>query len=841
VCPGDLVCQEKRCVRPGSRLVCDAEVGSGGSSGSDSSGGSGSSGGSSSLSGAGTGGGTPGHTSGEGGAAGDAGAPGGRSGGAGPAPGGAGADGDFAIVASLPKPPCTDRELRVELAPENGTAPYVWNFVGHDAGLTLTTTGAGAALTGMFASSAEVSVTIRASDASGAVAQRELTLLIHETPVVDTITLASVCSNELYAADLLAHGGDSSSYVWTSDISESTGLAIDGQRLSGHFVSTSDEPSSIELTVRVESDGCSSEPVPLTLLTNADVGTCPRIGITSGDLLVPAPCLGSPYELSFGVTGGEGPFAWHSVATPSGLSFDENDQTVTGVGEAGGTLSVEVKDESTNRTVRRDYVIDEPRDRCWLAYLAPATGTTQLHLFDPLLENRRHFPDVAQAEPVTDFKFSPDGHFVAYRSGVSSAEGRLVLLDLTTLSEQTFSAERATHYSWSLDSGTLAVAFDTDTGRQLGGIDVASVGSSPASHPEITPVLAAVDTELAWFAGSNLAFLTAYGVNDRWPTLGKLTPAGFELAVHYESSFIDDAYLLAGAAGVFVVPAKGKSHYFDAEGSYAVPHENVLIAPRGNFVARAVEGTLEVFRASEASGDDEGESTKHSGCEAVLAWAADGARLACSAPAGTEDELVVFDVDPDTAQISDPVPVRSDRELPPFGATGFARQFAESGARLAFVDERTVYSARVVIGSSFVDFDFDFPPASSPESRVVLGFSPNEQLLLVHRGKHLSLFDLDDDSGERPMALEQLPTGLGCQEDFAAPAGTHCGSERTSKRFAWSPDSTLVAFGTEDGALLVKDLRLLDQSIVRPVAVADDCGADCNAGERFAFQPMNQP
>jgi hypothetical protein len=225
----------------------------------------------------------------------------------------------------------------------------------------------------------------------------------------------------------------------------------------------------------------------------------------------------------------------------------------------------------------------------------------------------------------------------------------------------------------------------------------------------------------------------------------------------------------------------------------------------------------------------------------VLAWAGDGARLACSAPAGAEDGLVVFGVDPDTAQISDPIPVKSDRELPPFGATGLARLFATSGARLAFVDERTVYSARVVVGSSFVDFDYDFPAASSPETNVVLGFSPDEQLLLVHRGKHLSLFDLGDDRGEWSMALEDLPAALGCKEDFAASAGTHCGGDRTGKRFAWSPDSTLVAFGTEGGALLVRDLRLLDQSIVRPVDVASDCGVDCNAGERFAFQPMNQP
>jgi hypothetical protein len=514
------------------------------------------------------------------------------------------------------------------------------------------------------------------------------------------------------------------------------------------------------------------------------------------------------------------------------------------VGEAGGTLSVEVRDESTNRTVRRDYVIDEPRERCWLAYLAPATGSTRLHLFDPLLENRREFPDTSQADPVTDFKFSPDGRFAAYRSGVSSAEGKLVLLDLTTLGEQAFSAERATHYAWSQDSQTLAVAFDTDAGRRLGGIDVASAGSSPQSYPELTPVPAAVDTELSWFAGRNLAFLTAHGVNDLGPTLGKLTPAGFELAVHVESSFIDDAYLLPGLDGVFVVPARGKFHYFDADGSTAVPHENVLVAPRANFVARAVSGTLEVFRATEKSGDDSSDPTaEHPGCEAVLAWAADGGRLACSAPAGSEDELVVFEIDPDTGQISDPIPVRSDRALPPFGATGLARQFAESGARLAFIDERTVYSARVVVGSAFVDFDFDFdlPSASAPESRVVLGFSPDERFLLVHRGVRLSLFALDDDSREQPLALEELPPALACQEDFAAPAGTHCGGDRSGKRFAWSPDSTLVAFGADDGALLLKDLRLLDQSIVRPVEVAGDCGADCIAGERFAFQPMNQP
>ena len=63
------------------------------------------------------------------------------------------------------------------------------------------------------------------------------------------------------------------------------------------------------------------------------------------------------------------------------------------------------------------------------------------------------------------------------------------------------------------------------------------------------------------------------------------------------------------------------------------------------------------------------------------------------------------------------------------------------------------------------------------------------------------------------------------------------GEARTHAAFAWSSDSTQLAYAASGGSLIVKDLRLFDQSTIQTIDATDSCAAPCSAGDTFAFQP----
>ena len=88
--------------------------------------------------------------------------------------------------------------------------------------------------------------------------------------------------------------------------------------------------------------------------------------------------------------------------------------------------------------------------------MSSETGWTRLHLFHPAGELRVTRPESTEDPAVLEFKFSPDGRFVAYRLGDSRIDLRLAVAP----SWEEISLDwdgSVTDYGWSPDASTLAV------------------------------------------------------------------------------------------------------------------------------------------------------------------------------------------------------------------------------------------------------------------------------------------------------------------------------------------------------------------------------------------------
>jgi hypothetical protein len=785
----------------------------------------------------------------------------GRSGSAGAEPegGAAGEDGDsglgFVVSATSV---CSDVRSELSLTGKRGTPPYHFELVAGPAGVALVNSADGAVVSGTFATPGSFTLEVRVTDAEQHSATKPVNLHVKQTPVLTTTSLPDVCPDEMYTARLTATG-DAARYAYHVAGLDGTDLALSDDVILGHFLNATGKAGKLDVNVSVESDGCVSPPTTLTLReTPAGASACPQIALIGGDPALPLPCAGNDYGVSFTAYGGTPGYVW-DASLPQGLTFDAGTQSVSGIPQTARatTLTVRVTDDG-KRTIARDFPLGAPRDKCWFAYLAPPTGTTQLNLLDPLLGNRRAFPSGTGAEPALDFKFSPDGHLLAYRTGTDPNAGRLALLELSTFREQVFDFEAVRHYTWSADSHTLVVGFGPEQARRLGGVDTSGDGGAGAglAFPELTSVPAEVDSEPVWYAGSRLAFFTGSGYRDVNTT--SFSAGGFSTVTdRFEDAFDDGARLLPGPDGVFAIPSNQFNvDFIPADGSSFILHDRVLVQPTGELTARQEPvtdplsneelGELELFRArtDSAAGFPGIPDATAAGCDALLGWAGSGDRVLCSharADDAARSELVVFELDSDTLAVSQPITVRNDYDFPRPGLTGLARLFSPSGKRLAFATDDHLYSTPTARGGATVDLAWTFYGAPGG-ANAVLAFSPDERFLLEHRGSKLGLFDLQHPEDPPPPfgTGDEFAPAPACSEDYHAARGTYCGELRARSAFTWSPASwlpgpLLVALSTADGTLLVRNLQVLDR--ITTTTATDDCGQGCVAEDRFAFQP----
>ncbi|HTQ08308.1 MAG TPA: hypothetical protein VMI54_30850 [Polyangiaceae bacterium] len=850
-CPGNLVCRSGYCVDPSSPNACSSAGGSGGTTnnggaGAGESKGTGGTGnvtnGSGGTDTATDGGATDGGVSNEGGAS--TGGKGGSGTGGSASPVGGSPAGDGLMLDFVPPNLCTGVAETLTLKAHGGAQPYTFSFVGDPAGLELTTNGTSATARGTFNDAGDFPVTARVTDKSGFSVDRMVQIHVAETPVLDTTSLPDVCPDEVYDAALTAHGGDTPDYEFAVDGLDGTGLTVNDNHLGGRFVNQSGAAAHTDAEVTVTNDGCSAS-ADLTLTEkSATDPSCPRLDF-GDNLALPPPCAGEAYLASFSVVGGTPGYELTLVSAPDGLALDTGALDLYGPVTSGGTVTIDVKDGS-NRTIESDFALAAPRQSCWLAFLAPSTAA-QLKLLDPLLGNAYTVPADSSGDPVTDFKFSPNGRLIAYRTGTDPSSESLSILEVSTRRAQHFDFVGVQHYAWSDDSATLAVGFDGDGARYLGGVDTSGDGgsSSTLSFPELDPIQAYVDSDLAWFAGPNLAFFEADDPEVDLVLTSRTSTTFAPLDVPDDGLYLDaTTYLRPAPDGVFAMtPPSYVIQYFPSDLGSSIVHNGVLVAPNGLFSARQADDTLSIFEPTTKTGSPlkpnptpDGSAT---GCDALVAWAPDGTRLICThtkASDATQAELVAFILNPATGTVTNSFAVNGSYGLSAGTQTGLSSLFSPSGANFAFATDDAMYSVPIVENTSaslIINYD-----TTNGGTDAVLAYSPDEQYLLEQRGTLLNLFALDRTNlGGIINAGEAPPPAPTCSDDLQAPEGTFCGEYRQHAAFAWSRDSTMVAVGTADGRLLVKDLRFVRQLAVLTTEATAACGSPCDAGGKFAFQP----
>jgi WD40 repeat protein len=834
-CVGDLVCQEGFCVYPGSTVSCSPSGEGGGAGDQAEAGGAGlpQVGG---TAGAGTTGGVGGTAS--TGASGEAGAS--------TAGGGAAGHGSLQIDVAGPEHGCTTREFTSSWSVDGGAEPYTWTLLRSPPDFVLTPSGVQATVEGTPALPGDERVRVRVTDAAGNEGERELIVPVLATPVLSTRELPDVCPNEIYSQAFTTDGASAGGLTWSvnPEFTEQTGLDFEGDRLTGSFIGV--EPDTFALEVTVTNGSCAADPVELTLAALGEAHpACPNLVAAAKSDVLPQPCVGQAYEAELLVEGGSGNYSLEAVTIPGPLSFDEMTQTLAGVLNVRGTATLRVADDN-GHTIQQSFEL-EPRTSCWLAYLSDETGVARVHLFDPELERRRVVPDNDSADPVLDFAFSPDGRALAFRSSSGTETRSVQLVGMTTLEVNPLAFASVAAYAWSGDSSTLAVAYDTPNGRYLGGLDLAvATPGTDALVTALTPVQAAVDSELTWFAGSLLGFFADFRADVAWMGTTSRVPGGFSPpAIPTDSFYERGSRLRPGAEGVFLFPPSDLDFiYFDADGSPFVLHAQIprsvrALSPSGRYVARVTEPSLELFPAKRTSSYGAATDEVEPGCDAILAWAQGRERIAC---ATSEDggRVSIFDVDTNTDELEEAKIVLGSYALPRASHTQRWRGFSRSGAYFAFTSDEALYVASIDDGTPRVLAGYDLAIVAAEDDSVYseLAFSPDERFLAVHRSHYLRLFHSVPGPVTYVDVSREMRTSERCEEDFSGRTGPYCGAELPAAPYAWSGDSRWLAYQEEAGTLKVMDFRRPEEPRAEWMVVAEPCAETCPGGSAFAYQPQ---
>ncbi|MEI9940913.1 MAG: putative Ig domain-containing protein [Pseudomonadota bacterium] len=742
---------------------------------------------------------------------------------------------------------CPGAEASVALSASGGRPPYVWSLPSGGSPFKLTASGVNrehATLTGAPTAAANYDVKVQLADADGLVFARTISVTVPSVPVIQVTSVPSVCPDELYSLELKAEGGNPVNYAWSTDIPASTGLTVTGDHVTGKFRAAAGSATKVNFTLAVNDGGsCPAAPVALSIPLEAATATvCTHVDVEGQIANKPPPplCLGGSYDETLVVRRGQGPFQVTAPSLPDGLAFDPTSKQLSGTASAAGSLTVRVKDYGSGRTIENSFAL-QLREKCWFAYVSSETGSPRLHLLDGLLGNRKELPAASNTDEVKDFEFSPDGKYLAYRLGPPSGPAALAIVKLATWQQQQLSFDDVSHYQWSPDSLTLAVAYQENGDDVLGGVDIKLVQALlDIQFPALLTTKAVLDTEPIWYGSGQLAFLAGSGT----PVLSLFTTSlgqsGFGPPLkHQESGYEPGVRLRSAPAGLFVIPSTQGFDplYIGADGSQPVLHQDIVIAPSGRYAARASAQVLSLFPPSKTSFGSAKGVSEASGCDRVLSWVSgkDSERIACVHQiADQSDELSLFDVDVAADQLSLLSSVPLSAANPHDAQLGRRRLFSATGARFGFTTADSLSVAKFASGASAASYFVALPsvPASTSNESGELAFSPDERMLLQHRGNRLGFFDFLKSPKEVSLS-DALAPSVACSETLLD--SDWCGAERPGAPFQWSPNSDLVAFQAADGSLQMYDLTWHQYDYFLSVVVNDGCAGTCVG--QYAFQP----
>ena len=632
------------------------------------------------------------------------------------------------------------------------------------------------------------------------------------TPQIVTQTLPQACVGQVFSAELQAsHGGN---YLWSATLPSGLNLTLahDGT-LSG--VLTTKGEYSFDASVTDETTGCISAKQRITLsVGDSSVFACPTIIIQgkSPTSLAPESCVAWPYAANFAVSGGTGPYTWQALAVPPGVTFDSTSQEASGTPTDSGNLVLQVTDNGNGRIVQRTFSVPL-RQKCWFAYVSSETGADRLQLVDPMLGTRLQRPTSNTTDSaVTDFKFSPNGKFIAYRVKDSTNKYSLWLWQAPGWDheQQINLGGSVTHYAWSNNSQVIAVSIDTGTDTQLGGINVAGVPNTESVPGiqgilQLTPVAAPVQSDITWYGNdAYVAFHSPYspGVTFDLITHAKYAQAGFQnVSTPYVDTYSESMVLYPNDSGFFVLDPTVPTIDFVPITSLRIFHANVAPAPNSAYVALASDGILNLYSAAEDT-DPPSNAARVSteGCNTILSWATAKQRIAC---VDTTLGLVTsHDLDPQSG-IGTNVAVGGTASYVSSEWLSYRHLLSPSGKWLALATGTDLVLANLDLSPPTVVWAFSLGTSPAP---LDMSFSPDEQSLVVNYNEFFQLFQ-PGVLGNRTSKSDFGTAPLTCQDQYPS-ALDWCGKLSVSKLPVWSPDSAELAYVRVDQKLVAIDTRV---------------------------------
>jgi hypothetical protein len=550
---------------------------------------------------------------------------------------------------------------------------------------------------------------------------------------------------------------------------------------------------------------------------------------------------------------------------PEGLELAATG-AITGTAYAEGHVMVTVTDALGRRSAARDFPIPWRRN-CWVAYLSAEMGPARLIYSDVFLSNPVQVASSDGVGDVRDFKFSPDGLWIALRvergdrfqlelysttrDAAAMPPGQTIAVPFDCSGVEPAAACSVVDYAWSAHSKYLAVVLSGPTDEQdyLSGIDVAAldrpwplIGQDPVA---ITGVPLDYTSGLAWSGNDWIGLL---GGDPRVPGAQTLFSASFDP----ESSSLrglrsvsilltGDAALRAVEAGVVAARTNSDEVFLFRRGSEVESSSadvltslNGRISPSGRLIALAnpderlqVQDLLEPARPVTES--------RRGDCPELIAWSerlSDTGleRIACRA--GTQVNILDY-VDPPPQEEFDAPPSVDKAAQATFlpSLTGARRAFSPSG-RWLFVEELSRGFSTIDLAerapAPVLLYEGDGAEMQIAPSRDSVAFSGEAALLEYGLPRATDAFRAFATHGGTPAALTRCEEGQ---------LGEWCGSPRASNHIAYSRDSGSLLFEGPPKVLWLADVTSAPSgNAAQLTTLVASCSVNC-IGDVYAFAP----
>lgn len=745
------------------------------------------------------------------------------------------------ITLSPPSPWCVGKAYTGEIAVPSAEHDLTWEEVSHAPGLAFDQTAFSPRLIGTPTEVNRYDPLLRLAGSESAIGALSLETIAAPT-IADTGPIKG-CVGQVLQTTLVGSDPTPGGLDWTASFPDDTGLVLsrDGQlsgvlQKSGNFEFT--------VTLRNSATGCTSPTKTLAVMVPSQGDpACPEIRVAQMPAAAEAPsaCAAWPYAAQLEAANTNGNVAWVAIDTPAGYDFDSVNHEIRGTSptkEETITIQITIAD---GRIIQRRFVIPV-RHKCWFGYITEDNGAVRLRLLDPELGTTRQRPTSNATDlSASDFKFSPDGKFVAYRVKDSTGAYRLSLWQGPLWDrDYDFSFDgTVTSYEWSNNSDILAVAFEGSSGTLLGGVNVSgvpinSVGSSIQGLSVLTPIAAAVHSGLTWYGSEqsrSVAFSSPSTLPPSFDLGSQATLAGDHFASPTSAStvpYTPPMLIYPGPFGYFGLDPAMINYHRNGTADVVIHDVTEAVSPSGLYTAQARDTALELRTASADVFFDAPSATARN-CQQILTWAKDSERIVCLGA----DSLLWEHTLTATGLNFESRAVTNSTEYANSIFAGIKRAASGSGNWIALGTAEQLYLADLTGSNARIAWSSALP---TDILDTEFSFAPSDALIAVQRGKDLWLFATQGSHASTGVRLGSLVAPPDpCQDDYLH-MPNWCGSSRNTKSFIWSFDSRFLASYMGAGKLAVFDLRVWEPSrSFTSTLLTTNCTGHCT--DSFGFQP----